>query len=619
VAKVKQGAVEKGKWVVSFAQVLAVVVPMAVYLRTLAREVTFVDSGELTAAAAQLGIAHPSGYPFFILLGRIFSLLPVGSIIFRVGLLSAVASAATTGLLFRAVWIIVRRNSPAGWPRLLAVFGSLSGSFLFAFAATPWSQAVVVEVYALHGAIVMVFLTACLTVVSREHSSSEKQLVLVGFLFGLSLVHHLTSALLGLTFLVTLVFISLDRRKRGLTSLHNWFYAILAMPLPLLLYAYLPIRSRMNPQINWDYPETWHRLMMHISARQYQGIWGRDGFSLDELYRFASEQLFADATLGLPVLALLGLIILVREGSRVLWMTVPIFLAQMVYNLGYPIHDIQVYYLLIILLLSLWAAVAAAHIGLWASRLKIPIALLILISLFLIPVSALTRNFNRNDMSEYNVTSAFARDVALSAEQGSIIFSGDWEGFSGPMIYLQNVGQFRPDIVVVDMGHLASPMLKRDLERVYPELAVACQEKLNAMAEVAYKAERGDYYNIRLAQEQYRDLQRTLARESVQLRTTYALGNAFQHVMFNGLQRHPEGLLMRLTNDTKYKAFPLPRFELPELLVGQQLRPKERELFNQYLFMLERRVSYLKHHSRPSEASSASAYLADIKRKHSSL
>jgi len=619
VARVTQGAFEKGNRAVSFAQVLAVLVPLTVYLLTLAREVTFVDSGELAAAAAHLGIAHPSGYPFFILLGRIFSLLPVGSITFRVGLLSAVASAAATGLLFRASWMIVRSNSPAGWPRLLSVFGALSGSLLFAFAATPWSQAVVVEVYALHGALVMVFLTACLAVVSQPHSSSESQLVLIGFLFGLSLAHHLTSALLGLAFLTTLIFISLDSRKRGSTSHRSWFYAVLAIPLPLLLYAYLPIRSRMNPQVNWDYPETWHRLLMHVSARQYQGIWGRDGFRLDELYRFASEQLFADATPVLPVLALLGLIILARERSRVLWLTIPVFLAQIVYNLGYPIQDIQVYYLLVILLLSLWAAVAAARIGLWASRLKIPVALLILISLFLFPVLTLTRNFPRNDMSEYNVTSAFARDVTFSAEQGSIIFSGDWEGFSGPMIYLQNVAQFRTDIVVLDIGHLASPMLKRDLERTYPELAMACQEKLNAMAEVAYKAERGDYYNVRLAQEQYRDMLRTIVKESVQLRTTYALGKAFQHMMFRGFQRHPEGLLVRLTNDTEYRAFPLPRFELPELLAGSQLRPKERELLNQYLFMLEGRVSYLKHHGRTAEADSASAYLADIRRKLGAL
>jgi len=76
---------------------------------------------------------------------------------------------------------------------------------------------------------------------------------------------------------------------------------------------------------------------------------------------------------------------------------------------------------------------------------------------------------------------------------------------------------------------------------------------------------------------------------------------------------------VRLTNDTEYRAFQLPRFELPELLAGSQLRPKERELLNQYLFMLEGRVSYLKHHGRTAEVDSASAYLADIRRKLGAL
>jgi len=606
---------KKGHRSVAVAQFLAVLVPLAVYLRTLAREVTFSDSGELAAAVARLGIAHPPGYPFYTLIGNIFTLLPMGSVAFRVGLLSAVAGAVTTGFLFRAAWILVGSDTQPGWPRRLTAFGALSGTFLYAFAATPWSQAVIVEVYALHSALVMAFLIACLGVISRIHSTTgTRNLMLVGLLFGLSLTHHLTAALLGLAFAATLVFFSIDRRRIGALPYRGWLRAVLAVPVPMFLYIYLPLRSRMDPQVNWDYPETWHRLIMHISARQYQGIWGREGLRLGELYRFVSEQLFSDATPVLPTLAVLGLVILARERSRVLWLTVPVFVAQVVYNLGYPIEDIQVYYLMVILLLSLWAAVATAWIGRRVSHLKVPVAVLVILCLFLFPVFALKKNFARNDLSRYQVTSAFAYDVAGSAEPGCVIFSGAWEWFSGPMVYLQNVEQFRTDIVVVDIGRLAAPMLARDLERIYPELAAACREQLAAMAKVTRKAELGESYDVKGSQELYRSMQLTLVRESVRLRPTYALGFAFQHDMFAGLQQHPEGLLMQLTNDTEYRAFTRPRYMLPELLAGRQLSPRERDLLSLYSTMLEGRVRYLEHHDQAAEARALRSYLTRIRR-----
>lgn|GEM_PF-6257299 len=614
MAGAKQGVIERDKRSVAIAQILAVLIPLLVYLTTLARDVTFIDSGELAAAAAHLGIAHPPGYPLFTLLGHVFALLPVGSVIFRVGLMSALAGAVTTGLLFRAAWTLVGDDTPAGWPRRLAVFGTLSGTLLYAFAATPWSQAVIVEVYALHTALVMAVLAACLAIVSRTRSVSTKNLILVGFLFGLSLTNHLTAALLGLALVTTLVFLSRDQRRPEASRYRIWLRTILAVPLPILLYAYLPIRSRMNPLVNWDYPETWHRFMVHISARQYQGIWGREGLNLEELHRFITEQLFADATPVLPVMALLGLLILARTRPRVLWLTVPLFFAQLVYNLGYPIDDIRVYYLLPILLLSLWAAVAAAWISRRISHFKFHIAVPVLILLFLFPMFALKQNFARNDLSRYRVASAFVHDVVLSAEPGSVIFSGDWELFSGPMVYLQKVANFRPDITVLDMGRLANPMLARDLEDSYPELGMVCKEKLTAMAEVAHKAERGEYYNINKAQNLFKGMQRSLARESVRLRPTYALGLAFQHDMFTGLDHHPEGLLVRMAKDPGFRALPLLKFKLPGVLSGREPDIIERELLSLYLNMLAGRARYLDHHGHAEAADSLRAYLAHIRR-----
>jgi hypothetical protein len=69
------------------------------YCLTLAPTITWehdgVDSGDLITAAYTLGIAHPPGYPLFTLLARVFTLLPVGEIAYRVNLMSALLAAAT--------------------------------------------------------------------------------------------------------------------------------------------------------------------------------------------------------------------------------------------------------------------------------------------------------------------------------------------------------------------------------------------------------------------------------------------------------------------------------------------------------------------------------------------
>jgi hypothetical protein len=71
-----------------------------VYLRTLAPTVMWYDMGELTTASSVLGIAHNTGYPLYILLGKLFTFLPFGDVAYRVNLMSAVFAALTVSLVF---------------------------------------------------------------------------------------------------------------------------------------------------------------------------------------------------------------------------------------------------------------------------------------------------------------------------------------------------------------------------------------------------------------------------------------------------------------------------------------------------------------------------------------
>ena len=83
--------------------IIAFLLPLVLYIGTLARSVTFVDSGELAAVCHTLGIAHPPGYPLYTMLGRLGTLLPFGTMLTRMHLLSALPSAAACGFAALAI------------------------------------------------------------------------------------------------------------------------------------------------------------------------------------------------------------------------------------------------------------------------------------------------------------------------------------------------------------------------------------------------------------------------------------------------------------------------------------------------------------------------------------
>jgi len=90
----------------------------------------------------------------------------------------------------------------------------------------------------------------------------------------------------------------------------------------------------------------------------------------------------------------------------------------------------------------------------------------------------------------------------------------------------------------------------------------------------------------------------------VRLRPTYALIGALHQPMFAGLQWNPEGMLVRLTSDSQYRPFSLPKLELPALLRGRVLRHEEQVLLSQYGRMLDGRMWYLEQHGRQTETDS---------------
>ena len=113
------------------------------YIVTLAPSTAMWDTSEYIAAAYTLGLPHPPGNPFFVLIGRVFTLLPIApGIATRVNVLAALCSAMAAG-----AWFLIAERVLVGWfpLRWQRIVGGVTAALLGATAFTVWNQSVVNE------------------------------------------------------------------------------------------------------------------------------------------------------------------------------------------------------------------------------------------------------------------------------------------------------------------------------------------------------------------------------------------------------------------------------------------------------------------------------------------
>jgi hypothetical protein len=227
---------------------LVLLVTQVVYLKTMTLTCPFWDSGEFIATSFILGIPHPPGTPLYVLIGRLFSLLPFFSqVAARVNWLSALAASGTavfTYLLTVEFWLRMRRSPglgldrPAGrrlWAALVAhwpgIVGGLAAAFFTAFSRTFWDNAVEAEVYALSSLIMAMAAWLILRWARWTGSRAGKTglFLVLYYLVCLSMGIHLGTFLVlpGIILFALLV----DRESFGSTRVEAWLVAGLVLLL----------------------------------------------------------------------------------------------------------------------------------------------------------------------------------------------------------------------------------------------------------------------------------------------------------------------------------------------------------------------------------------------------
>lgn len=445
---------------------LLLAIPLA-YMLTLARTIVYGDPTEYTFVASILGIAHPPGYAFYTLLGKLFqTLIPAGDIPWRMHLLAA--ATATTAALFvfgtvretaRGLFTLPQTDSAAtrgpDWGLISGVFAALT----VAFGANFWQHAI----HANPHIITAAFLSANLFFLARwAVSGIERGRWLFAFAFsaGLGVTHH---PLTVMSFPAYAVFILMAR-----PAIWREWRTILGMIgfglLGLAVWLYFPIRSPMAPEFGPSTMNTLNGFLDHVLAR---------GLS-ESLPYVAAADIPGRAVVfwsilrlqySLPVifLALLGLAWPVMErrlGASQITRPVPAWKLVLLYALAFLCNyafvmslraqDVMAYILGPLLIVGLLAGVGLYGLMIQTTaRLRLPPAApaLLAVSLFLLgPGLQLARNAPRVSLQDYTgaadyVTAVFNR-FAGTGEGATLL--NDWEHMT-PLWYAQFVENRRPD------------------------------------------------------------------------------------------------------------------------------------------------------------------------------
>ena len=479
----------------SVAGVLAGSAALLAYLLTLSPSISAAshvsDSGELAAAAYVLGVAHPTGYPLYMLLGWAVSHLPLGEPAHTLNLFSAACGALaaalvallTDRLLATAPATAVgedsrpRRDLGHGWwADLPAACGGLAAGLFLAADPSFWLQATNTETRALAAAFVAAIL---LLLVTRPGGVSPRLLTGAWAIEGVALANHLLCLALLPALLVATATAPLPGRWRGGRPRLSAACAFALLP-GAALYLYLPVRAAASPPLDWGDPRTPLRLLWLITGAQYRPLMG--------LTPAAAPAALADRVtlladhLGFLVVAaaLAGAVLLSRRRPRAALLLALTFGAAVAQSALYGAAAAPDY------LIPAAAAVAAAAGVLIGSLLaacarralgaRPQVALiwrLAAMTIILAGAAALVREISWQSAVDAQAESATTRDTALATLRGLprralLLTSGDEDTF--PLWYAQLALGVRPDVAVVNTNLLAWQWYAGGVRARYPWL-----------------------------------------------------------------------------------------------------------------------------------------------------
>jgi hypothetical protein len=470
------------------------------------RVVYWGDGLELTSVAPILGIPHPPGYPLFALLSKIFVQLPLGTIAFRLNLMSAATAMVVAALVTWTTWRLLPLLGLIAAERLLVrAWLAMGAGWTIAFSQTFWYQAGITEVYLLNAAFFAgVFLLIVLTVAE----ANPRWFLAACLVTAIGAGNHETIVLLLPALAVVGIWLAVGSKKQvGPRKRRLPFAAppsmkrLLRLAVPALLlgvlgafiYAYLPLRAVKNPSLNWGDPSTPRNFLWLIRGGEFRNVFllkvaAHIPFTGQTYPYFLRNRVIewliwtADQFFDLPgneesLRAVVGFLMVlaaavgwgvVARRNAILAIVLPLVaVADLSIAAIYNIPDIEGYFFPahVILVLCLFATLAGLQR--WTEDHLLLRKSTALAALFLaLPAAALLQGRSICDHSHYDATERYGREVLDQlAPDAMILTRGDYD--IEPLWYQQVVEHRRRDVAVFGSNFLATPGYARYFEGRY--------------------------------------------------------------------------------------------------------------------------------------------------------
>ncbi len=461
--------------------VVLFVFSLAIYAATMSRGITWLntgpDGGDFISAARAFGVPHPTGYPTYTLLLRVFGdVVAIGDHAFRANLLSALLGASTVPLIYLAALRLLamlpaREVGESRSMRASAVIAALA----FATSRLFWSQSTITEVYtlnALFGAVLLVLTLGVVRDLSQGKSAIRGR-VLMTLLLGLGLGNHTTLGLAAAPFGVWILWLVWKQQRwRGV---FDWRPAA-GLLFGLSIYAYVPVAASSNPVVNWGSPDSIEGFRWMISATIYRPYaFGLASELLAGRISTIAELLFTQFTVVGTVIGIAGLTSIWSYSREFVFASIASVLSIAVYAVAYDTVDSFIYLISAFMLFSLWLAVGIAVLGQgirrygarasWLSgyRQQIYVGLFVLVALA-VPLWSLVTGWSEVDLSGKDGPAEFAEST-ISKAAGGIVLAEEPQLFA--LVYQSQVANPELDVMVVGPVMLAHDWYWDQLVRYY--------------------------------------------------------------------------------------------------------------------------------------------------------
>ena len=560
-----------------------------VYLFTLAPSVVQIDSGELATVQATLGIAHPTGYPLFTMIGYLFSLIPLPfSKIFQLNILAAIYCSVGIGVFTYTIkycldnlTVFKKKNSskesakkekkkakeqptekqsdiPENFKLLTAVFGGLT----LAFSRTFWFQSTSVEVYSLHLLLITLIILFLLKAYIKSFENDKLiNWLLFAFFLALSFTNHLTTLMI----LPGTAYLYFSRYKFNSASFKKLALMIsLFVVVLVVVYSYLPIRAAQNPILNWGNPIDWERIYRHVTGRQYQ-VWLFTSFdSAGKQFNHFWSILPFEFFIGL-LLALIGLFVSLFKSKSLGWFILITFLFTLFYSINYDIHDIDSYFLLAFVMVSFSAALGALKFlemkNLPKNYSLIGLGIVLAIQLFF--------NFREVNQSNVYTYEDYTKAILNTVPENSIIFSYQWDYFISASYYYQFVENYRRDVTVIDKELLRRSWYYKQIQNHDPDVLKGVQNEVDKFLVALQPFERNENFDANRLENIYRTIMSKLISTNLNKRNYFIAPELVEQEMQRGEFRLPEGYTLvphlffyKVVQGDEYVPAPDPDFQL---------------------------------------------------------